>query len=275
MAPMSLRAVPARAAFVAIAIVVLDAACGGQVRSAPPAPATTAPTPVATASGPETTQTPVPTGTGSASPTIEPTPLGVVRLPRGAPRTYTADVDAADLPLERLAPKGATVGATWRGSVRGGGAAAGAVAFAWSLGADPAAQESGLEVWQRVDDPVRPWRAAFAFTDPASSGVLGVRFDAGDLTRDGSPDLLTFEGLGGSGACGVWRVVRMRAGSFAEIYREQTCDTDVRIAGGDLAIRRAVFAPGDAHCCPTAYRITTLRWDGTRWRVVDRTTVRT
>jgi hypothetical protein len=130
-------------------------------------------------------------------------------------------------------------------------------------------------VWQRVDDAARPWTVAFAFTDPPSEGVFGVRFESGDLTGDRSPDLLTFEDLGGSGGCGIWRVIGMQAGSYAEIYRTQTCDTDVRISSGNLAIRRAVYQPGDAHCCPSAYRITTLGWDGARWRVLDRETVRT
>ena len=30
---------------------------------------------------------------------------------------------------------------------------------------------------------------------------------------------------------------------------------------------------GDAHCCPSAIRPTTLTWTGTMWRVIDRTLV--
>ena len=46
------------------------------------------------------------------------------------------------------------------------------------------------------------WRAVYAFTDPARSGVFGIRVDTGDLTGDAIADLLSFEDLGGSGACG-------------------------------------------------------------------------
>jgi hypothetical protein len=147
------------------------------------------------------------------------------------------------------------------------------VAFAWARGSDPFATQSGFEVWTRTRRAEPPWQVVYAFTDEPSSGVLGVRAEAfADVTGDGVPDALTFEDLGGSGACGVWRVVRMGRGDATEIYAKQTCDAQMRILGRELQIRASVYRPGDAHCCPSAYRTTTLRWSGEGWDVVDRST---
>jgi hypothetical protein len=96
--------------------------------------------------------------------------------------------------------------------------------------------------------------------------VLGIRLRSGDLTGDGYRDLLAFEETGGSGACGVWRVFAAVDGTLRELLRRRTCDTDISLARGGLQVTAAVFEPGDAHCCPSALRQLTLRWDGSRWR---------
>ncbi len=244
------------------------AACGGRAVHPPPPPS---PSPTAATSSPSPTAT---TGAPTEEPSITPSPTPTIepdlQLPHGAPTEFGDDLAAADLPLERIAPPGASVGGSWSGSLASpaGPPRTQAVAFAWSRGRDPFAPQTGFEVWHRTGDPRRPWIAVYAFTDRPSSGVLGVRFETGDLTGDRSPDALTFEGTGGSGACGTWRVVSMATAS--ELYARQICDAEMRISDGDLLIREAVFAPGDAHCCPSAYRITTLAWDGSGWRVEDR-----
>ncbi len=159
-----------------------------------------------------------------------------------------------------MAPRGATLGGTWRAEASG----VDAVAFAWSR-PDGA---SGFEVWSHGPDA---WRVVYAFTDEPPTDVLGVTFDTGDVTRDATADALTFESTGGSGACGTWRVVAIASGA-EEIWSRAGCDTDVRIVGGDLAVREAVYQPDDPHCCPSAYRTTTSRWARTRWKVVSRST---
>ena len=58
-------------------------------------------------------------------------------------------------------------------------------------------------------------------------------------------------------------------GDAREIFRREACDTQIAIAGGDLRIREAVFRPDDPHCCPSAFRESTLRWNGTSWEVVS------
>ena len=138
------------------------------------------------------------------------------------------------------------------------------VALVWRREADGLVAETGLTVWQPFeDDPT--WRAVYAFTDPARLGVFGIRLERGDLTGDAIPDVLSVEDVGGSGACGTYRVITSVAGDASEIFRRDACDTEIAIAGGDLRIREAVYHADDPHCCPSAYRTSTLRWDGTSW----------
>jgi hypothetical protein len=255
----------ARTLLVVAAAALVLAGCGGEPPPARPSSASVTPPPSPTpsvSSEPTGTQSP----TSSPSPSLEPDED--VRLPPNAPTAFDEAVGAADLTPGRLAPRGARIGSAWRSP---DGAAVQALAFAWSRGADPLASESGFEVWTRFET-APAWRVVYAFTDRASAGVLGVTFEDGDLTDDGVPDALTFESTGGSGGCGTWRVVEIRPGDASEIWSRQTCDTQVRILGGDLAVREAVFAPGDAHCCPSAYRTTTLRWTGDRWKIASRRT---
>jgi hypothetical protein len=207
--------------------------------------------------GPSVTTTPSPsppTGTPSPSPTIEP----LLHLPADAPTTFDGEVGASG-PFEALVPPGAEVLDAWFAGPVGD-----QPAFAWVVwgrGADPFARELGVVLWQRFAD-APAWRATHAFTNPPAKGVLGISLAAADLTGDGITDALTFEQTGGSGACGRWRVVAPFAGGAVEAFDHRTCDAQVTIAGDHLELREAVFAPGDAHCCPSAYRITTLEWDG-------------
>jgi hypothetical protein len=238
-------------------------ACGGQPVATPSGrrSATTAgPTSAAVATPSTTSQTAAP----SASASLD----ADVRLPADAPTTFDHDAPAADVPIRALAPAGAAVSASWAAPTDAG---VDALMFAWTSGGDPLRGGSGFEVWIRAAASPA-WRVAYAFSDGPSSGVLGVRFENGDVTGDGVPDALTFEDTGGSGACGTWRVVRLDAADAAELFSKQTCDTDIRIVNDELRVRAAVYAPADAHCCPSAYRTTTLRWSGQGWDVVGRTT---
>jgi hypothetical protein len=124
-------------------------------------------------------------------------------------------------------------------------------------------RRNGLIVWQRSED--ESWRAVYAFTDPVRLGVFGIRVDAGELTGDAIRDVLSFEDVGGSGACGTYRVIASGVDDASEIFRRDACDTQIAISGGDLRIREAVFHAGDPHCCPSAFRESTLRWNGTSW----------
>ena len=137
------------------------------------------------------------------------------------------------------------------------------IALTW-LDEEPSGRRTGLIVWQRFAEPPI-WRAVYAFTDPLRKGVFGIRVDTGDLTGDRISDLLSFEDVGGSGACGTYRVIATTVGDASEIFRRDTCDTEIAISRGDLRVREAVYRPDDPHCCPSAFRTTVLRWNGTSW----------
>jgi hypothetical protein len=236
-------------------LLVLATSCG--VESAP------VPSPTRTVE--PTATSPSPTLTGTATPI--PTPSPVIDVPVDAPTTYGRRQSTDKVPVAELVPVGAEVTTVRRllpspGSVP-------QIALAWTRGLDPFSAEHGFELWQLfLHAPA--WRVVYAFTDPPSEGVLGVRFDVGDVTGDAIPDALTFEDKGGSGGCGVWRVVQSGAGFATPIFRRSTCDTQIELASGTLRIRSAEYEPGDSHCCPSRFRTTTIRWDGYGWTVVGR-----
>ncbi len=209
----------------------------------------------------------MPSPSPSASPLPSPTLEPVLQLPSDAPTTYPAADPPGALPADELVPPGASVTSRW--VLAPPDDPIGQVGIAWARGSSPFAQAHGFVVWRPFPD--RPhWRAVYGFTDRASSGVLGVRLAVDDLTGDGLDDALTFEDTGGSGACGTWRVIATSGAGAAQIWGRTTCDTEVRPTGGDLVIRAAVYGPDDAHCCPSAYRTTILRWNGATWDLVSR-----
>ena len=247
-----------RRAAATVLLCLAAVACGGQdVPLASPSPTSGTPTP-----GVSPEPSPSPGPTTAPSPTDDPWIPPALQLPADAPTTFAepktpqqlADADYAD-----LAPPGAVV--TFTAVLELPEAPFEQVALAWRRGEDPFATAQGFVVWRRFDGwPA--WRALHAFTDRPAKGVLGIRLDTGDLTADGVADLLTFEIAGGSGACGTWRVTGSFPEAPTEILRRETCDAELRIVQGGLQLREAVFEPGDAHCCPSAFRLTRLEWDG-------------
>ena len=222
-------------------------------------------TPATTAATSSRTPEPsTPSASPSATPSAEPTPEPDLQLPADAPTRVDDPAEVgkvSDGDLSPLVPPGAEIGffALQRRPLD----PLDQIAIAWRRGEDAFASTHGLVVWQRFTGP--EWRALYAFTDRPRAGVLGITMEPGDLTGDGIADLLTSEHTGGSGACGRWRVVASEPGAATEIFRRDTCDTDVVLAGGELRIREAVYEPDDPHCCPSAFRVTTLRWDGEAW----------
>ena len=244
---------------VVMSLALAGAACSD---SGEPVPAPPATTPTTTT---ETTQTPSSTPTTpspSASPSLAVDPD--VRLPEGMPAivddpTDLALIAAGDFGV--LVPPGASsanasVLVTPEDPID-------QIALTW-LDEEPSGRRTGLIVWQRFADPPI-WRAVYAFTDLPRRGVFGIRVDTGDVTGDRTSDLLSFEDVGGSGACGTYRVIATTAGDASEIFRRDTCDTEIAISRGDLRVREAVYRPDDPHCCPSAFRTTVLRWNGASW----------
>jgi hypothetical protein len=94
----------------------------------------------------------------------------------------------------------------------------------------------------------------------------------GEATGDDQPEALTFESIGGTGNCGGWRVVQLASAIETEIEPLDTCDTEVQFSAdpAGLTINEAIFKAGDAHCCPSRYRVRQLEWDGEAFEVTSR-----
>jgi hypothetical protein len=249
----AMRRVPITPPLALVALAIVGSACGGQT--------VTSSSPTVTSASSSGSIGPSPT-----SPSPVPTSTPMIDLPKDAPSAFGLRVVADRVPLASLVPADAQVSAAWTSSPSD---QVPQIALVWTRGSDPFSAQHGFEIWQRFAD-TPPWRIVYAFTDAPSTGVLGIRLDAGDVTGDGHPDVLTFEDQGGSGACGVWRVVQSTIGGATQIFRRKTCDTEVRLATGSLRIRAAVYQPGDAHCCPSKFRTTILDWSGQDWTVVER-----
>jgi hypothetical protein len=246
-----------RRAIWATALVVLATACSGESVSPPSAtdsvsPGTSPLSSISPSEGP------------SPSPSIEP-----VGVPAGTPTSFAPDVEAADLPPDELVPDGTIPTDVWPAIALDGMQFA-LIAFA-APSDDPFRQARGLVVWRRFDD-APPWRAVFGLSDPAGAGVLGIHVLIGDATGDGSPDAITFEDTGGSGACGAWRVLDLAAN--ASVFTRKTCDTTVELSSdpAGLVVKEAVFEVGDSHCCPSATKTSVLRFDdASGWTVYSKT----
>jgi hypothetical protein len=192
-----------------------------------------------------------------------------VDLPAGTPGSYAVGVDAVDLPAEALVPAGTAPSELWP-VVAPDGTQFALVAWA-EPSDDPFRQARGMIVWRRFD-AAPPWRPVFGISAAPDAGVVQIRATIGDATGDGSPDALTFEDTGGSGACGVWRVLDLA--SNAQVFERRTCDTTIDLSPDPvgLTVREAVFEEGDAHCCPSEFTISILKFDGsTDWTVVSTT----
>ena len=240
-----------RRAIWATALVVLSTACGGETVPMPPA-GTSGTSPFKT---PSTSPENPPSG-----PSVEP-----VDVPAGTPASYANFVDTTELPADALVPDGTTSTDVWPAVARDGTQFA-LIAFA-APSDDPLRQARGLVVWRRFEN-APPWRSVYGLTDAADDGVLEIHVVIGDATGDGSPDALTFEDTGGSGACGTWRVLDLMAN--AGVFERTTCDTVMEPSTDPvgLLVRKAIFQEGDAHCCPSSIRVSVLTLDPTAgWTV--------
>lgn len=247
-----------RSAIWAMALVVLAAACGG---------GETLPSPSETRSAPPTKSSVPP---GSPAESLSPGPsIQPVGIPEGTPPSFAQDVGVADLPADALVPDGTSPTDIWP-AISPDGTQFALIAFA-RPSEDPLRQARGLVVWRRFAD-APAWRAVYGLSDPAGAGVLQVHALIGDATGDGSPDALTFEDTGGSGACGTWRVLDLAANTG--VFKRKTCDTTIDLSNDPvgLLVREAVFAEGDAHCCPSTTRISVLTFEGRSGWTVDSTT---
>ena len=239
------------------ALTVVLATVGCEEAPVPAGPAPSTSTSVSTSLGPEPSLSPEP------SPSPDPA-AGAM------PAVFIADLAPPDLPAEELIPAGADVTGEWFALTDRGAA----VLIAWvEPGTDYARLPRGFAVWRRFDAEPH-WRTVFVTRHDAEDGVQEIQITTVDLTGDGSDDALVFEGVGGSGACGRWSVVDLAR--VEETYHRDLCDGRIEsgpLSSPGLVLTGSVYRQGDAHCCPSALRRTTLRWTGTMWRVTDRTLI--
>jgi hypothetical protein len=73
---------------------------------------------------------------------------------------------------------------------------------------------------------------------------------------------------------GVRHLARHRPGRERRRLHEKTCDTTIDLSADPpgLVVREAVFAPGDAHCCPARRSTSVLTVDEATGWTVDSTT---
>lgn len=224
---------------------------------------------VALAIGACGTQTPAPPSPTSASPAESPSPPpepspSPELAPGEMPTVFSQDVEPAELPFDQIVPGGADVTGQWFGSTDDGAV----VLVAWvEPGSDLFLLPRGFALWRRHASSPH-WRVGLVERHDADEGIQEVAISTTDLTGDRSDDALVFEGIGGSGGCGTWFVIDLAREK--ETYRRELCDgrIDARPPGSPgLVLTESVYREGDAHCCPSARRETTLAWTGRAWRV--------
>jgi hypothetical protein len=205
------------------------------------------------------------------SPPLSPDPSPSFALrPGEMPTTFAEDADPPELPAEDLVPLGADVTGEWFGFTDDGVV----VLVAWvEPGIDFSRLARGLAIWHRHASAPH-WRVGLVERHDADEGIQEIQISTTDMSGDGSDDALVFEGIGGSGTCGRWFVIDLV--HRRETYRREICDG--RIDAGPmgspgLIVTESVYRRGDAHCCPSAMRETTLAWTGDRWRVTDRSLI--
>ncbi|HEV8565406.1 MAG TPA: hypothetical protein VGR41_10865 [Actinomycetota bacterium] len=186
------------------------------------------------------------------------------------PATYEPDDEPGDVPADALIPKNAEATGTAFPHFPGGEIG---IVVTYARGDDPFAREQGFVIWRRFDRSPH-WHATYGFRDPANAGVLGIQVHIGEATGDDMPDALTFESVGGTGNCGAWRLVQLDAAIDTQVEPPNTCDSQVEFSEDPvgLTLTEAVFKAGDAHCCPSRYRISQLEWNGEEFEVTSRET---
>ncbi len=239
----------------ALAVVLAIGACGTE----PPA----TPTPTSASPTPSPSTSPEPSVSPSPSPIPEPEPGQM-------PSTFAEDLEPSELPLDELVPEGADVTGQWFAFTADGVV----VLVAWvEPGSDAFLLPRGFALWHRHASSPH-WRVGLVERHDADAGIQEIQMSTTDLTGDGSDDALIFEGVGGSGACGSWLVLDVSREK--QTYRRQLCDGRIDPAppgSPGLVVTRSVYREGDAHCCPSAMRETTLAWTGRAWRVTGTTTI--
>src|SRR5205807_6546719 len=85
----------------------------------------------------------------------------------------------------------------------------------------------GIVIWQRVGRSAS-WRRAYSLLFPAYR-VFGLSVRTGDVNGDGRDDLLLFEDMGGSGGCGIYRLLAAVGGRMKQLAVRHACDDNATL----------------------------------------------
>jgi hypothetical protein len=124
----------------------------------------------------------------------------------------------------------------------------------------------GLTIWQGSG---RDWEPVYS---RVSTHVYWIDFSVAELTGDAHPDLLVREDIGGSGSCGIYRVLSSLDGRIRQLFVRTQCRSAGSIAAydGALHIRDSYGLLGAL--AAARYRLsrtTVRRWNGKELAIVS------
>jgi hypothetical protein len=141
----------------------------------------------------------------------------------------------------------------------------------WRLGGHAEEPSSGLHGVTILEGKHR------LYSHRARQGAERVSVETGDFSGDGRPDVLVFDDLDGTGACGVYRALVTAPGSVRQVQTRLLCEDQGTIhvrRGGlllSIGVRKDPKTRYSPHCCYVFVRRTLVRWGGGRWvRVAGR-----
>ena len=174
---------------------------------------------------------------------------------------------SSGIPIGQLAPAEADTHAWWLAARRGGPF----LLIAWHRPDERKERHElnsrtrGIIVWHRRRER---WELVYARRHP---WWVHLSVDRGDVTRDGRADVLLGEETGGSGGCGVRRVLAPAPEQAREIFRRHLCEAYVAIQDGAVVVNEAIgpcpYPEARAHCYG-GRKTSELRWDGVALRPV-------
>lgn len=215
-------------------------------------------TPFPTIPSPLTPSLPVTSAPPASTPAAPPSSTPVVPTPSVSdiyPPGFDEDVLAANVPAAALIPLTTKVTGTWYADTSAGQA----IVVGWEAASqDPFRTTRGFVVWRHFEDAGSPWRPIYGAEYRPKTGVLSTHATIADVTGDGQSDVLVDAVSGVTANCGDYTVVDLLTGR--PVFARHVCDTTIEPSASPagLTVSKAVYAPGDAHCCPSATRVTIL-----------------
>jgi hypothetical protein len=135
----------------------------------------------------------------------------------------------------------------------------------WRLGGYAEEPSSGLYGVTIVEGNRR------LYSHRARQGAERVSVETGDFSGDGRADVLVFDDLDGSGACGAYRALVTASGSVRQVQTRLLCEDQgsIHVRRGGLLVslgeKKDPKTRDQIHCCYLFVRKTLVRWSGTSW----------